>query len=136
HINDLTEWKDWANWKQLDNSADTEYSSKTIGEGAKYSWSGCMRTGSGEIAIRESVPYRTIIMSVGIQRPFSGKYKSYFSLSKKDDNTTHIVWSLYGKHSYIQKLVCSIFRCKNKASQYYKSSLSNLRELVERTVKQ
>lgn len=68
-IDDFREWTAWSPWEEADPAMSRSYEGAESGVGARYSWSGNRRTGSGSMRITGSTPER-IALVVNFEKPF------------------------------------------------------------------
>src|SRR4051812_19989719 len=60
-VADLKMWDNWMPWNKMDPAMVKTYGDKTMGEGAKYSWSSTnSNVGKGSIIITKAVPYEMV----------------------------------------------------------------------------
>ena len=132
-VNDLEQWQNWSPWAELDPNAVNNYTEKTYGEGAKWSWKGNDEVGEGSQTIEESVKGESIKMAL----EFSGwEGISYANWKfEKDGNKTKVNWGFDGAETALPFRIFNLLM-KGALTKSYKDGLSNLKDLAETRFKE
>jgi hypothetical protein len=129
YINSLHKANEWSPWADYDPNVKMSYSGAEEGQGAKMSWSGNDKVGTGSQEITQSVLNRKVAsdLKFGAQAPA----KAALTLTTTDAGTK-VVWSLdidLGNNP-IARYVGTTLEAKVGAD--YERGLAKLKALVER----
>ncbi|HUO80286.1 MAG TPA: SRPBCC family protein [Steroidobacteraceae bacterium] len=128
YINSLRKANEWAPWIAYDPNVKMTYTGAEEGQGAKMSWTGNDKVGTGSQEITQSVPNRKVASDVrfGGQAPA----KAALTLTTTDAGTK-VVWSLEINlgNNPIARYVGTTLDAKVGAD--YERGLAKLKSLVE-----
>jgi len=102
-IDDFREWTAWSPWEEVDPGMSRSYEGTESGVGARYSWSGNRRAGSGSMRITGSTLER-IDLVVNFERPFKASNPTTFDL-RPVDGGTEVTWRMTGVHRGLAALI-------------------------------
>ncbi len=130
HVNSLRKCNEWSPWADYDPNVKMSYSGAEEGPGAKMSWTGNDKVGTGSQEITQSVLNRKVASDLrfGSQAPA----KAALTLTTTDAGTK-VVWSLdidLGNNP-IARYVGTTLDAKVGAD--YERGLAKLKALVEKT---
>ncbi len=100
-LNDFKNWKQWGPWYEMDDSIKENYSDKTSGEGASYSWTS--KDGEGMMKTLKVERPKRIDQEIIFKTPF-GDMKSdiYWKLKRVKDGT-ELTWGMKGEMGFISR---------------------------------
>ena len=102
-INSFREWTTWSPWETVDPAMERHYSGNDAGVGAKYSWSGNLKSGSGNMEIVESAEPRLIRVRLEFTRPFKAVNPTSFTLTPASRGT-QVKWTMTGENKGVAKV--------------------------------
>lgn len=88
-VSDLTTWKSWTRWSEVDTSLRVSFGATTQGVGASMQWSG--ESGSGTLRITEAKPNKYI--RYVLQFEGTGDAEGRIQFHPLDDSTT-VTWTM------------------------------------------
>ena len=125
-VNDFRNWEDFGSWMTQDPTIKINYSAKTIGAGASYSWEG--KEGSGDL--------KTLFVkendSISQKMNYNGNSSSVFWSFKDTIGGTKVTWKTNGKMNFSMK-VYSAFNGGINAiiGKMYENSLVSLDKTLD-----
>ncbi|MBY0385527.1 SRPBCC family protein [bacterium] len=132
-INELKNWRNWSPWLKKDPQTELEFSDKTAGMDAWYSWKS-QKFGEGKMTITDVVREEAFKMKLQFIAPMSGEAKAYFKIKPISDSTQQVFWRFEGKNNSLsEKFFFKIFSIQKSISEDLKEGLQNLKTLVEST---
>lgn len=102
-INNFHEWTQWSPWEKVDPALERHYSGNAAGVGAKYSWSGNRKAGSGNMEIVESTEPRLVRVRLEFTKPFKAVNPTTFTLTPVDGGT-NVKWTMTGENKGLAKV--------------------------------
>ncbi len=102
-INSFHEWTKWSPWETVDPAMDRTYSGNDAGVGAKYTWSGNRKAGSGNMEIVESTAPRTIRVRLEFTKPFKAVNPTTFTLTPVSGGT-EVKWAMTGENKGLTRI--------------------------------
>lgn len=126
YVNDLRNWEDFSSLLIEDPTIKINYSNKTIGPGASYTWQG--KEGAGDL--------KTIFVkendSIAQKMNYDGTSSSVFWKFKDTIGGTKVTWKTIGKMNFYMKVSTAfnggIYRIIGKT---YEKSLANLDKILD-----
>lgn len=100
-VNDYKNWPEFSPWLEQEPSASITYGSKTIGEGATYSWEGDI-LGKGSMTTLETVENKSISQNIEFIEPFEASSHIGWDFETAEKGTK-VTWSMEGKQDFITK---------------------------------
>jgi hypothetical protein len=91
YVNSLRKSNEWSPWNDYDPNVKISYAGPDEGVGAKMSWSGNSKVGTGSQEITGSIPNRKV--SSALEFGSGGPAKAALTLTTQDHGT-QVVWSL------------------------------------------
>lgn len=102
-ISSFHQWNRWSPWEKLDPALQRSFSGTDEGLGARYAWVGNDTVGTGNMEIREAVPWTRISIRLIFEKPMVADNTVVFMLSPRD-GVTDIEWAMTGKQPLIGKV--------------------------------
>jgi len=101
-VNEYKTWEEWGPWKKEEPTMVFNYSDKTSGEGASYSWQGEM---DGSITTTEAIPGISLTQDMVLQAP-GGERKAevYWTFETTEQLATIATWGVKGEHTLLDKV--------------------------------
>lgn len=125
-VNDFRNWEDFGSWMTEDPTIKINYSGKTVGAGASYSWDG--QDGSGDL--------KTLFVkendSISQKMNYNGTSSSVFWSFKDTIGGTKVTWKTTGKMSFSMKVYTAFNGGINAIiGKMYENSLVNLDKTLD-----
>lgn len=130
-VNSQVKWEDWSPWNNLDSKAEKFFGGPANGVGSYYKWSGNESVGAGTSTIVENKENEFVKFRLDFEKPLKGTYFSEFKIVKQEAGV-EVTWVMYGKRSFVSKLVGLFMNCDAMIGSEFEKGLNNLKELVER----
>jgi len=132
-VNDYHKWEAWSPWAKLDSNAKTTFEGPDSGSGAKFSWSGNDKVGSGTQTIIESKPDELIRIRLEFEKPMKATNEAQFTFQPQS-NETLVTWTMTGQSDFIGKAFCLICNMDKMVGSDFEKGLANLKAIVEKPV--
>lgn len=129
-VNDFHKWEAWSPWAKMDPKAKNTFEGSPSGLGAIFVWDGNKNVGAGRMTIIESIPGNRILIRIEFFRPFKGENTVEFAFHPEGE-ATRVTWSMYGKNSFMGKLISLFVDCDKMIGEKYSEGLASLKALVE-----
>jgi len=100
-VNNLKSWEKWGPWKKEDSTMVFSYSSKTIGKGASYSWTGMI---NGSMETTQVIHNKEIIQDLSLLTPFGERNPKVYWNFEEVEEGTKVTWGMKGEHPFLDKL--------------------------------
>ena len=125
-VNDFRNWEDFGTWMTDDETIKINYSGKTIGPGASYSWEG--KDGSGDM--------KTLFVkendSISQKMNYNGTSSAVFWSFKDTIGGTKVTWKTIGKMNFSMKVYTAFNGGINRIiGKMYENSLANLDKTLD-----
>lgn len=130
HVNSQRKWQEWNPWAKIDPNAKFDFEGPESGVGAISKWDGNNQVGKGISTITISHPHEFIQLKLEFIRPMKAINTAEFTFTPQD-NFTVVTWSMYGKNTYIGKIVSLILNCEKMVTGQFDKGLANLKGIVE-----
>lgn len=98
YINDYKNWDDWGPWKEDDPTIRNNYTDKTQGAGASFSWTG--KDGNGKMETVKTIDNDTIEQKIYFEQGNPSDIYWTFTPTK---NGTKVTWGMKGEMSFMMK---------------------------------
>ena len=121
----------WSPFISADPETQITYEGPESGVGAKTSWVS-KKMGEGTATITEAVPNEKVVVRLDFLKPFAGTNMTEYLLAH-DDHGTKVIWSMYGKNTYLQRLVCMFMNQDKMVGEYFENGLNTLKSRVSAT---
>ncbi|WP_125611701.1 SRPBCC family protein [Specibacter cremeus] len=100
---DFHEWTKWSPWENLDSTMKREYSGSESGVGARYSWNGNRKAGSGTMEIAGVSEPDRIDIRLEFTRPMKAVNPTTFTFVPEGDGT-RVTWTMTGESKGIGRV--------------------------------
>lgn len=128
-INDLHQWQTWSPWEGIDPDLRREYAGPEAGVGARYTWWGNKKAGSGDMEITSSVPDR-VTVALRFVKPFKAVNTVTFTLAPVAEGT-EVTWHMAGEQRGLMGLIGRLIPMDKLLGRDFERGLSNLKSHVE-----
>jgi hypothetical protein len=132
YLNNMKLADSWGPWKEMDPAAQMTHSGAEEGVGAKSSWTGGEKLGTGSATIVESVPNERVRVKLEYTEPTQMDQDAEY-LSKPEGAQSVVTWRVQGKNNFIGRLMCVFVDMDAMVGDMFEKGLSNLKNLVEGT---
>jgi len=129
-INDFHRWKSWSPWEAKDPAMVRTFSGPVAGVGTVYEWNGNNNVGQGRMEIIESNTPQKIAIKLDFIKPIEGHNTAVFTFSPTADGTL-VNWEMYGKNSFIGKLMSVFMDMDKMIGTDFEAGLANLKKISE-----
>ena len=130
-INDLRAHESWSPFDKPDPAVTKTYTGAATGTGAVYDWSGNGQSGSGRLAITESVPVSKIVMQLDMLKPMKARNTVTFTLVPVDGGT-EVSWAMHGRTPFLAKVFHVFINMDRMVGGQFETGLLTLKNMVER----
>lgn len=96
-VSDLETWPKWSLWYLRDSTMTSEFSEKTKGEGASYSWES-EQSGNGSLTILTAEPGKSMTTDISFEG--MGGSNGYWTFEDKDHGT-YLTWGFKGEMPFL-----------------------------------
>ncbi len=105
-INNFKNWKDWGPWYEQDSTIVPTYDNKTIGKGARYSWTS-KKDGGGSMETVEVEKPNKIDQVVYFKTPFGEMKSNIFWIMEKAEaeEGTLVTWEMQGEIDFFYRFM-------------------------------
>lgn len=131
-INDLRAHESWSPFDPPDPAVAKIYTGAATGTGAVYEWSGKGQSGSGRLAITESVPSSRIVMRLDMLKPMATSNVVTFSLAPVPGGT-EVTWAMQGRTPFLAKIFHVFIDMDRMVGGQFEAGLLTLKNMAERT---
>jgi len=125
-INDFHQWGAWSPYEKKDPEMQRTHSGPASGKGAVYEWDGDHNIGKGRMEITDASPPSKIVIKLDFMKPFEAHNIAEFTLEAKGD-ATNVTWAMYGRNSYIGKVMSIVFDMDEMVGKDFEIGLANLK---------
>lgn len=105
-VNNLKAWPSFSPWIEQDPKATISYGTKTIGEGASYSWKGEV-LGEGTMRTLEANQNSSIAQKLEFIKPFEASSNIKWNFETTEEGT-NVTWYMDGKQDFTTKLFTTV----------------------------
>ncbi len=130
-VNDFHKWEAWSPWAKLDPAAKNTFEGSASGVGAKFSWEGNDKVGSGRMTITESKPAERIAITLEFLKPFADTAATEFTF-KGDPKQTNVTWAMSGKKDFLGKGMCLFMNMDKMVGGDFEKGLASIKSIVEK----
>ncbi len=117
-IDDFHAWSAWSPWEEMDPDLKRTYSGAEKGVGARYSWVGNKKVGSGSMEITRSTAEQVDI-DLEFVEPFKASNKTVFRLTPAGEGTK-VEWTMTGERNLLMTVLGKLFFDKAIAKDFDK----------------
>lgn len=119
----------WNPWLKGDPKATITYAGPDSGIGATTSWEG-QDSGAGTSTITESLKDQVVRVKTEFLKPFPGHVEAEYVL-KAEGQMTKVTWTIFGKNSFVPKLMGTFFSVDRMMGDYMIKGLNDLKAIAE-----
>jgi hypothetical protein len=130
HVNDLSKWRAWSPWENLDPDLKRTYEGPASGERASYAWVGNSQVGEGRMTITDSQASERVRIRLEFIKPFKATNQSEFTFEPTGDRTA-VAWSMTGKHTFMGKAMCLVMNMDKMIGKNFEDGLAKLKNVSE-----
>jgi hypothetical protein len=130
HVNDLSQWRAWSPWENLDPDLKRTYEGPAAGVGASYAWIGNSQVGEGRMTITDSKPNELVRIRLEFIKPFQATNQSEFIFAPSGGQTA-VTWAMTGKHSFMGKAMCLVMNMDKLIGKNFEDGLAKLKTVAE-----
>lgn len=120
----------WGPWKDMDPTATMAISGPEAGVGAKSTWSGGTRLGTGSATITESIPDAKVAIHIAYTQPGDMEQDSEYILQTSGSQTT-VMWRVRGQNSFMARVMCIFVNMDKLVGGMFEMGLMKLKAIVE-----
>lgn len=128
-VNNFHEWTKWSPWESVDPGMERSYSGSEAGAGARYSWSGNRKAGSGTMEIVDTAEPRNIKIRLEFTKPFKSINPTSFTFTPEGDRTK-VTWTMTGENKGIGKVFALFMNMDKTVGQDFEKGLASLSKAV------
>ncbi|MEH0109804.1 SRPBCC family protein [Tersicoccus sp. MR15.9] len=125
-VDDFHRWTAWSPWEGAGPQLERTYSGPTAGVGARYSWRGDRKAGTGSMEITESVPHTRIGLTVEFTKPFKAVNPTTFTFDAAGGGSTRVTWTMTGQNRGLWSLVARIVPMDKLVGEDFEKGLEQL----------
>ncbi len=129
-IDDFHRWSQWSPYEKKDPAMQRTFSGADSGKGAVYAWNGNQDIGSGRMEIIDSTSPSHIVIRLDFFKPMVATNMAEFTLQAHDGGT-EVIWAMYGKASFISKLMQVFFDMDRMVGTDFEAGLAALKNAAE-----
>jgi hypothetical protein len=130
HVNDLSQWRAWSPWENLDPDLKRTYEGPASGVGASYGWVGNSQVGEGRMTITESKANELVRIRLEFIKPFMATNITDFTFEPSGPQTT-VTWTMTGQHSFMGKAMCLVMNMDKLIGKNFEDGLAKLKAVAE-----
>lgn len=130
-IVELKRWQAWSPWEDLDPQMDRTYEGPDRGVGARYSWSGNRKAGTGHMVVTDAVDDERVVFDLVFEKPVRSRSVTSFLLAPDGDGTA-VTWRLTGPKTLMTKVMGLFTSMDKMIGPDFEKGLDRLRADVER----
>lgn len=128
-VNDHRKFAVWNPFLKQDPNVKNTYSGPESGVGAVCSWDGNKQIGAGSATIIESKPGELVRERMEWRRPMEATSTVEFTFKAVGDKTV-VTWAMYGKNSYVCKLISVFMNIDKMIGPQFEEGLAELGKVV------
>ncbi|MDQ6688689.1 MAG: SRPBCC family protein [Actinomycetota bacterium] len=122
---DFHEWQKWSPWEGLDPQLHREYDGPRSGVGARYSWSGNRKAGSGSMEIQEAHEPSDLRIRLVFVKPWKADNQTTFELRPVGDQT-RVTWRMNGTSDGVAGVFGKLFNMDKLVGRDFEKGLAQL----------
>ncbi len=135
-VKDYKTWQEWGPWMAIDPNIKINYSEKTEGEGASYSWiSDDINVGEGSMETTKVIPNKEIAQKITFSTPIGDSTSDVYWKFEETETMgqTKVTWGMKGEQTLIEKVFMAFQEddMETGISEMYKTGLNSLETKVK-----
>ncbi|MBX9767246.1 MAG: SRPBCC family protein [Bdellovibrionales bacterium] len=120
----------WGSWMEMDPDSKMSYSGPDEGVGAKGSWTGGKKMGTGSATIVNTVPNERVDIKLEYTEPMDMVQDSEYLITPEGTGSK-VSWTVRGKNNLLGRLMCLFADIDKMIGPMFEKGLSNLKTLIE-----
>jgi hypothetical protein len=124
-VNSFHEWTKWSPWETVDPAMDRSYAGSASGVGARYTWSGNRKAGSGNMEIVESTEPQSIKIRLEFTKPFKAVNPTSFTFTPEGSGT-RVTWTMTGENKGVGKIFALFMNMDKMVGTDFEKGLASL----------
>jgi effector-binding domain-containing protein len=130
-ISHYSEFPKWSPWQELDPNMKTNIEGTDGTVGAKYSWEGNDKAGSGSMEITKIEDGKSVEQALEFLKPFKSSSTTYFTIEPAEGGQK-VTWGMKGENGFVGRIFMTLMGGMDKAvGKDYEKGLANLKTLCE-----
>jgi uncharacterized protein YndB with AHSA1/START domain len=129
-VNDFHHWSKWSPWDKLDPNQKRTFEGATLGEGARYGWSGNDQVGEGRMTIEESKANELVRIKLEFIKPWASTNATSFIFSPAADGVS-VTWKMEGNNDFMGKAMSLFMDMDTMIGKDFDAGLANMGKLAE-----
>jgi hypothetical protein len=130
-VNNLHTFNQWSPWAKVDPDAKITYEGPEVGPGAKMSWDGNAKVGSGSMTITGDTT-NNVTYQLNFLKPMQGTANAEIAIEGLEVRQSKVTWSMTGHSTYLQKVISVAMNCEHMMNKQFDEGLANLKALAEK----
>ncbi|MEZ4816910.1 MAG: SRPBCC family protein [Flavobacteriaceae bacterium] len=135
--NDYKNWQDWGPWMENDPNIKMNFSEKTQGEGASYSWESEVE-GNGAMKTLQVAEKDSILQKITFNTPLGDSESDvYWKFTPVNKGETEITWGMKGEQSFMEKVFMAFQKepFERMLKGMFNKGLDNMDAIVQEEMK-
>ncbi|GGC83502.1 potassium-transporting ATPase subunit F [Tersicoccus solisilvae] len=125
-VDDFHRWTAWSPWEGLDPQMERTYAGPDRGVGARYTWRGNRKAGSGSMEILESVPHTRIHLRLEFSRPMKAVNPTTFTFDAAGPGSTRVTWTMTGENRGLGRIFALVVPMDKLVGKDFEKGLDQL----------
>lgn len=131
NVSHYSEFPKWSPWQELDPTMKTNLEGTDGTVGAKYSWVGNDKVGSGSMTITKVEPGKTVEHDLQFLKPFESRSNTYMIVEEAEGGQK-VTWGMKGESDFVSRIFMTFMGGMDKAvGGDYEKGLNKLKALSE-----
>lgn len=130
-VSHYSEFPKWSPWQELDPNMKTNLEGTDGTVGAKYSWEGNDKVGSGSMTITKVEPGKLVEQDLHFLKPFESRSNTYLMIEEVDGGQK-VTWGMKGESPFVSRIFMTLMGGMDKmVGADYEKGLNKLKTLCE-----
>jgi len=131
NVSHYAEFPKWSPWQELDPNMKTNLEGTDGTVGAKYSWEGNDKVGSGSMTITKLEPGKTVEHNLEFLKPFKSSSYTYVTVEPADGGQK-VTWGMKGENGFVSRIFMTLMGGMDKmVGADYEKGLKKMKEISE-----
>lgn len=130
HLNNARLFHAWSPWSQLDPKAQFTFTGPAEGVGAKTSWTGGEKLGTGSATITEVKENEFVKTKLEYSEPMKMEQQATLNI-KQVGTETMVIWNVTGENNLAGRVMCLFTNMDKMVGDIFAQGLSSLKQKVE-----
>lgn len=131
YLEDPKKTLEWSPWEKKDPMLKKTFSGAEKGKGAVYAWEGNREVGSGSLEITESVPPKSVVMTLRFLKPMKDEATARYDVAPVAGGS-EVTWSIAGESNFVSKVMCVFMDMDKMIGGEFQKGLDSLKAVVEK----